>query len=95
MRYDGTESDLPLADHVTRLEFAYFAADATPLTPEQFSDGPWFPGDEDRNRFDLDVLRIRRVRVTLRVHASPGALRRLLPDREITFDVSPRNLNRE
>ena len=95
MRYDGNESDLPLADHVSRLEFAYFTEDALLLAPEQFADGPWFPDNEDRNRFDLDVLRIRRVRVTLRVQASPGTLRRLLPDREITFDVSPRNLNRE
>ena len=95
MRYDGNESDLPLADQVTRLEFAYFTEDAVVMAPEQFADGPWFPDDEDRNRFDLDVLRIRRVRVTLRVQAAPQALRRLLPDREITFDVSPRNLNRE
>jgi len=95
MRYDGNESDLPLADHVTRLEFAYFAADASLLAPERLSDGPWFPDNEDRNRFDMDVLRIRRIRVAIRVRPSPGALRRFLPDREIVFDVSPRNLNRE
>ena len=95
MRYDGNESDLPLADHVTHLELAYFTESAVPLTPEQLTDGPWFPDAEDRNRFDLDVLRIRRVRVTLRVQASPGAIGHLLSDREITFDVSPRNLNRE
>jgi hypothetical protein len=95
MRYDGNESDLPLIDRVTRLQFAYFAADATLLAPEQFTDGPWFPSDEDRNRFDMDVVRIRRVRVTLRVEASPGAFRRFLPDREIAFDVSPRSVNRE
>ena len=95
MRYDGNESDLPLADHVSRLEFAYFAGDGIRLAEGEFVDGPWFPDDEDRNRFDMDVLRIRRVRVTLRVQAPPGILRRLLPDREITFDVSPRNLNRE
>lgn len=95
MRYDGNESDLPLADHVTSLEIAYFGADAAQLAPAQLTDGPWFPDDEDRNRFDMDVLRIRRVRVSIRVEASPGARRRFLPDREITFDVSPRNLNRE
>ena len=95
MRYDGSESDLPLADHVSRLEFAYFAADGTLLAPAPLTDGPWFPDDEDRNRFDMDVLRIRRVRVTLGVEAPPGVLRRFLPAREITFDVSPRNLNRE
>ena len=95
MRYDGGESDLPLADHITRLEFEYFGEGATTLTPELFQDGPWFPDERDRNRFDMDLLRIRRIRVTLRVEAAAPALRRFLPDREITFDVAPRNLNRE
>jgi len=94
MRYDGNESDLPLADHVAALEFTYFGADGAPLAPELLEDGPWFPDDSDRNRFDIDLLTIRRVRVTLRVHAA-ARLRRALPDRVITFDVAPRNLNRE
>ena len=94
MRYDGRESDLPLADHVVGLEFTYFGADGAPLAPATFQDGPWFPDESDRHRFDIDLLNIRRVRVTLRVQ--PVAhLRRVLPDRAITFDVSPRNLNRE
>jgi hypothetical protein len=95
MRYDGHESDLPLADHVVGLEFDYFGADGIQLTAAAFQDGPWFPDDEDRDRFDTDLLKIRRVRVTLRVQPAPAALRRLLPDREIRFDVAPRNLNRE
>jgi len=95
MRYDGHESDLPLADRVVGLEFDYFGADGTQLVPETFQDGPWFPDDEDRDRFDTDLLEIRRVRVTLRVQPAPVALRRLLADREIRFDVAPRNLNRE
>jgi hypothetical protein len=95
MRYDGHESDLPLADHVAGLEFDYFGADGTQLAAAAFQDGPWFPDDEDRNRFDLDLLKIRRVRVTLRMQPASAALRRLLPDREIRFDVAPRNLNRE
>jgi hypothetical protein len=95
MRYDGRESDLPLADHITRMKFAYFDEGAAPLAPDRFEDGPWFPDDRDRNRFDMDLLRIRRIRVTLRVEATSPGLRRFLPDREITFDVAPRNLNRE
>ena len=106
MRYDGHESDLPLADHVVGLEFDYFGADGARIVPDAFQDGPWFPDDEDPRRFDTDLLKIRRVRVTLRaqpatfalrasVPKAPSGLRHFPPDREITFDVAPRNLNRE
>jgi len=40
------------------------------------------------NRFDADLLRIRRVRVTLRLQAANGRLR----DLEVTFHVAPRNM---
>ena len=95
MRYDGKESDVPLVDHVTALVFEYFGADGMALVPAMFQDGPWFPDENDRNRFDTDLLRIRRVRVTLRVEPAAKVLRPILPDREIRFDVAPRNLNRE
>ena len=95
MRYDGDESDLPLADHVVGLRFDYFGADGSLLVAGTFQDGPWFPDADDTQRFDMDLLKIRRVRVTLRVRPAPGALRRLVPEREIRFDVAPRNLNRE
>jgi hypothetical protein len=94
MRYDGNESDLPLADHVAALEFTYFGSDGAPLGPETLQDGPWFPDDSDQHRFDIDLLKIRRVRVTLRVRAATHSPR-ALADRAITFDVTPRNLNRE
>ena len=65
-----------------------------------------------RNRFDADLLRIRRVRVTLRVQTAVASLRgpagvlftngglsrsggRSVPDLEMQFDVTPRNLNLE
>jgi len=95
MRYDGSESDLPLADHIGGLAFTYFDAGGAALAPEMFQDGPWFPDDNDVNRFDTDLLKIRRVRVMLRVQAATSLLRRMLPDRTITFDVAPRNANRE
>lgn len=95
MRYDGNESDLPLMDHLGGLEFAYFDASGAALASETFQDGPWFPDDSDMNRFDTDLLKIRRVRVTLRVQPATPALRRILPDRTITFDVAPRNANHE
>jgi hypothetical protein len=95
MRYDGGESDLPLADHVVGLSFAYFDAAGAELADGELQDGPWFPDAVDRHRFDVDLLRIRRVRVTLRARTAQPALQGLLPDAEIGFDVTPRNLNRE
>lgn len=52
--------------------------------------GPWCPDERVVHRFDADLLRIRRVRVTLRV--GPARPDRL-PERELTLDVSPRNMN--
>ena len=112
MHYDGIHTDLPVADHVVKLAFEYFGADQARLDPAILQDGPWSPDEADANRFDADLLNIRRVRVTLRVQAARAALRgpagmlfahggtatsreRYLPDREIRFDVSPRNANRE
>lgn len=110
--YDGAVTDLPVVEHVVKLDFEYFGADRMRLVPSRLQDGPWYPDDTDANRFDTDLLHIRRVRVTLRVQAARAALRgpagvlfvhggtaasgeRYLPDREIRFDVSPRNLNLE
>jgi hypothetical protein len=72
-----------------------------------FRDGPWCGSGSQR--FDVDLLRIRQVRVHLRVQAAPTLLRaagpayaaagtsrdaRLTaPDYALQFDVSPRNLN--
>ena len=109
-RYDGAATDLPVVDHVVKLEFEYFGADQMRLDPSRLQDGPWYPDGGDANRFDADLLSIRRVRVVLRVQAARAALRgpagvlflhggtavsleRYLPDREIRFDISPRNLN--
>ena len=80
------------------------------LTKADLEDGPWCPSDDKPNRFDADLLRVRRIRVTLRVQAAQASLRgpagvlfshggtatasdRVLPDQEVTFDVTPRNLN--
>ena len=76
------------------------------LTPDQLRDGPVC--GLSPNRFDGDLLRIRRVRVTLRFDAAAGDLRgsgasfarpgtatsvhSYVRDYEVTFDVTPRNL---
>lgn len=72
-----------------------------------FVDGPWC--GTGGNRFDVDLLRIRRVRLFVRVRAASDALRsqgteyavagistsalRALPDQMLSIDVSPRNLH--
>jgi hypothetical protein len=80
------------------------------LTQAMLTDGPWCPDESKPNRYDADLLRIRRIRVTLRVQVSKpwmrgaaGALFKYggtakpgyqqVPDQEIKFDISPRNMN--
>jgi len=80
------------------------------LTPAQLTDGPWCPDETNPNRWDADLLRIRKVAVRLRVETAAKALRgpagvlfthggtsrgasQWLPDQEIRFQVTPRNLN--
>ena len=80
------------------------------LTPALLTDGPWCPDADHPNRWDADLLRVRRVDVTLRVEAAVDALRgpasvlfsrggtanggsSWVPDQEVRFQVSPRNLN--
>jgi prepilin-type N-terminal cleavage/methylation domain-containing protein len=80
------------------------------LATAQLTDGPWCPTAAAVNRWDADLLRIRKVVVTARVQAASDALRgpastlfsragtsrdshRWVPDQEIRFEVSPRNLN--
>ncbi|MDE3156326.1 MAG: hypothetical protein KGN76_14585 [Acidobacteriota bacterium] len=46
-----------------------------PLAPALFGDGPWCPEPGAAHRFDADLLRIRRVTVTLRVESAVAALR--------------------
>ena len=86
--------------------------DAAPvlMPAAMLTDGPWCPDDGNPNRWDADLLRIRRIGVTLRVQAAIAALRgpagalfanpgtstgggRFVPDLEIRFQISPRNLN--
>jgi hypothetical protein len=61
------------------------------LDPPMLTDGPWCPDPLNANRWDADLLRIRKVSVTARVRSVFAALG--LPDQEIRFDVAPRNLN--
>jgi len=78
-----------------------------PLPLNILNDGPWCGAGN--NRFDADLLRIRKVRVQVRIQAANAAFRatggefavgglsrsaeRYLPDFLLRFDVAPRNLN--
>jgi type II secretory pathway pseudopilin PulG len=67
---DGTPTPRP------RLATFAAASEAlVKLTPAQLTDGPWCPNDAAATRFDADLLRVRRVGVTLRVQAGAAALR--------------------
>jgi hypothetical protein len=92
MVYDGDRSDVPLVDRVVGMEIGYLAdqgGTALQLLPlAQLADGP--VSGEAPNRFDADLLRIRRIRVRLRLqNESPiGSVR----DLETTIDVAPPNM---
>lgn len=93
MRYDGHRSDNPLIDGVVDLRFSYYAGPSwLELTAAELVDGPFL--GVAPHRFDADLLRIRRVRVTMTVEA-PGAgtgLDARLRRRRVSFDITPRNL---
>jgi type II secretory pathway pseudopilin PulG len=46
-----------------------------PIPPAMLSDGPWCPDDFAANGYDADLLRVRKIRVTLRVQAAAATLR--------------------
>jgi hypothetical protein len=78
------------------------------LDAGMLSDGPYCGSGS--NQFDVDLLRVRKVRATLRMQASSASLRgtdpalfmrpgnapggeRVIPDYNVSFEVTPRNLN--
>ena len=61
--------------HQTRMSTLGAPGALIELAPGLLSDGPWCPDDAAANRFDADLLRVRRVRLTLRVQAAVASLR--------------------
>ena len=74
MRRDGA-LDLPVVDHVVKLEFEYLGEPPMKLDLAVLTDGPWCPNALQPGRYDVDLLRIRRIRVALRVQAASAGLR--------------------
>ena len=90
MVYDGDRSDMPLVDRVVAMHVAYVAETPLgPLSTAQLADGPFM--GESPNRFDADLLRIRRVRITLRLQSESPS--RAAGDLEATIDVAPPNMD--
>ena len=63
-------------EHVPRLNALGGGGPAlVELTPAELTDGPWCPNALTPNRFDADLLRIRKMRVTVRVQSALAMLR--------------------
>jgi prepilin-type N-terminal cleavage/methylation domain-containing protein len=103
MRAEGGGGDAPVVDGVASLTFEYFgdppaaAADdaercrpgdggpaLVPVAAAEFVDGPWCPAPPGAEPFDADLQRVRSVAVRLRLTRQ---------DREVRFEVAPRNRN--
>jgi hypothetical protein len=69
--------------------FSTAAATLVKLDASSLSDGPWCPDVTAPARVDADLLRVRKVRVTVTVRSDDLTM----SDRQVSFDVSPRNLN--
>jgi prepilin-type N-terminal cleavage/methylation domain-containing protein len=61
--------------HVPRLPALAAGNSQVSLPAGVLTDGPWCPDDSHPHRFDADLLRIRRISVTLRVQVALGSLR--------------------
>jgi hypothetical protein len=98
MAYDGAQTDAVVLDQVSDMRVTLFA-----VRPDQpaawevlgeaaLTDGPVLGAPP--HRFDADLLRIRRVRITLTLDAPTGwrAFGGWRPTRTVTVDTTPRNL---
>jgi hypothetical protein len=63
-------------EHVTRLStIGLGGLGLVKLDAAELTDGPWCPDADSPNRYDADLLRIRKVRVTIRLQTGNAALR--------------------
>jgi len=78
---------------VTRLAALDGGGGLIELTPAQLVDGPWCPDEGNERRYDADLFRIRKIRVTLGLRGGTGTNAQPVPDRTVRFEISPRNMN--
>jgi len=70
VRYDGTGNpEIPVLDHVVALTYDYGVPAA------ELVDGPWRPDAASPDRWDVDLLRIRTIGITIRIESALQALR--------------------
>lgn len=62
-------------ERIPRLASLGLPTDLVPLTAHALRDGPWCPGRAVGANYDADLLRIRRIDVTLRVEVASAQLR--------------------
>ena len=76
--------------HVTRLaSMGIGGLGLVRLTAAQLTDGPWCPDASSANRYDADLLRIRKIRVTIRLQTGNAALRGPLTPGSDALFVNP------
>ncbi len=90
-RYDGDSTDLPVADNLAGLRFEYYIDSLARLDPASLADGPWLPDSTFAYRFDADLLRVRRVRITVGVHPNQNLLHFPVGDQQIDLEIAPRS----
>ena len=100
MRAEGGGGNAPVADGVMSLSFAYFGdavadpaeacgitaggAELVPIAGSEFSDGPFCPAAAGAAPFDADLLRVRKMAVSIQVAGAEAP---------VGFEVTPRNRN--
>ena len=60
---------------VTKLASLGVGTGLVQLTSSQLTDGPWCPDGTNSNKYDADLFRIRKIRVTLRLQTGNDSLR--------------------
>jgi hypothetical protein len=94
---------------VSRLPALVAGPVTVPLADAALTDGPWCPDPSSPNRYDADLLRVRRIVVVARVESALASLRgpagplftrggtttgtRFVADREVRLTIAPRALN--
>jgi hypothetical protein len=95
-QYDGDQSDQPFVDHLSSVAFSYWGtavgtSGLVPIPLASLVDGPWMGAGT--SSFDVDLLRVRLIRVTVGTEAADVNMRALVPTFVSSVAVAPRSLS--